>query len=218
MLSSIPHGKTDPWILLAPSEIDTYGEKMFLSPVELTYQSIPFASKFSVTFVSANGTTTPPITPLSFDPLNQVIPMDEGIREIMRLEEQPWEDSHHHVSIFDSNMIPLQILSPEAHEIISSLYTTIQLLDSEGNRGNISQTLLPNIFVMTGIMENIQSGANHNLEEIVSFTCPFMDFHDVFPWSYEEMHGLDPSIVKHEIKKSPLLPKNWYGRKGHVHL
>src|SRR5690606_8601373 len=55
--------------------------------------------------------------------------------------------------------------------------------------------------VMTGIMENIQNGANHNLEEIVSFTYPFKDFSDVFPSSYEEMHGIDPSIVKYEIKE-----------------
>ena len=91
-------------------------------------------------------------------------------------------------------MMPLQILLPDAHEIVSSPYTTIQILDSEGNRGNISQTLLLDISVMTSIVENIQSGANHNPEEIVSFTYLFRDFCDVFPWSYEEMHGIDPSI------------------------
>ena len=93
--------------------------------------------------------------------------------------------------------MPLQILSPNAHEIISSPYMTIQPVDLEGNRGNISKTLLIGIFVMIGIVENIQIGANCNLEEIVSFTCPLKDFHNVFPWSYEEMHGIDPSIVKH---------------------
>ena len=49
-------------------------------------------------------------------------------------------------------------------------------------------------------MENIQIGANRNPEEIASFTYPFKEFCDVFPWYYEEMHGLDPSIVKHKIK------------------
>jgi len=101
-------------------------------------------------------------------------------------------------------MMRLQILSPDAHEIISSLYTTIQLLDLEGNRRNISQTLLPNISIMIGIVENIQSGANHNPEEIVSFNYPFRDIRDVFPWSYEEMHGIDPSNVKHEIEKDQM--------------
>jgi len=70
-------------------------------------------------------------------------------------------------------MMPLQILPPDAHEIISSLYMTIQPLDSEGNIGNISKTLLLDISVKTSIMENIQIGTNRNPEEIVSFTCPF---------------------------------------------
>lgn len=54
---------------------------------------------------------------------------------------------------------------------------------------------------MTGIVENKQIGANHNPEEIASSTYLFRDFCDVFPWSYEEMHGINPSIVKHEIKE-----------------
>jgi len=141
MLSSIPHEQTNPWILLAPLDIDTYREKMSLPPAELACKSIQIASKSLVTLVSANGTTTPPITASSFNSLNQVLPKDEVIREIMSLEDRPWEDSHHCVSISDSDMMPLQILSPDIHEIISSPYTTIEILDSEGNRGNISQTL-----------------------------------------------------------------------------
>lgn len=86
MLSSIPHEQTDPWILLAPSNIDTYGEKISLSLVELAYKAIQFTSKSSVTLVSANNTTAPPVPAPSFDPLNQVLPMDEAIREITNLE------------------------------------------------------------------------------------------------------------------------------------
>lgn len=172
-----------------------------LSPVELVYQAIQFAFESPVTLVSANGTSTPPITTLSFDPLNQVLPMDKAIREITSLEAQAWEDSHHHVSISDSAMMPLQILSPEIPEIISSPYTILQTLEVEGNMGNVSKTSLIDIFFMTGIVENIQIGANHNPEEITSFTYPFKDFRKVFPWSYEEIHGIDPSTIKHEIKK-----------------
>lgn len=104
MLSSIPHEQTDPWILPAPSDIDTYEEQMSLSPAELAYEAIQIASESPVTLVSANGTIAPPITAPSFDPLNQVLSVDEAIREITRLEERPWEDSHHHVWISDSNM------------------------------------------------------------------------------------------------------------------
>ena len=28
----------------------------------------------------------------------------------------------------------------------------------------------------------------------------FKEFHDIFAWSYEEMPGIDPRIVEHEIK------------------
>lgn len=37
MLSSIPHEQTNPWILPAPSNLDTYGEQMLLSPIDLAY-------------------------------------------------------------------------------------------------------------------------------------------------------------------------------------
>lgn len=86
---------------------------MLLSPTELVYQAIQFASEYLVTLVLANSTIAPPITAPSFDPLNRVLPMDEAIRELTSLEERPWKDSHHHVSISDPDMMPLQILSPD---------------------------------------------------------------------------------------------------------
>lgn len=199
MLSSIPHEHTDPWILLAPSDTDTYGEQFPLSLTELAYQAIQSASSSPITLATTNSTTAPPITAPSFDPLNQFLPTDEAIREIMSWEERPWKDSPHYVSIPDSDMIPLQILSPNILEIISSQYMTIQTLDSEGNMWNISKTLLIDISIMIGIVENIQIGASHNYEEIVSFTFPFKDLCNVFPWFYEEMHDVDPPIVNHEI-------------------
>ena len=98
-------------------------------------------------------------------------------------------------------MMPLQTLSPDAPEIISSPYTMLQTLEVEGNMVNSSKPFLIDISVKKSTVENIQIGANRNPEEIVSFTCHFKDFRDFFPWYYEEMHGIDPSIVKHEIKK-----------------
>lgn len=133
MASSIPHEPTNPWILMAPSDTDTYGEKMLLSPAEFAYQAIQSASVSPITLVMANGTMTHPINAPSFDPLNQVLYKDEAIREIMSLEERTWEEWHHRLSISDLDMMPLQILSSNAYEIISSPYKTIQTLDSEGN-------------------------------------------------------------------------------------
>jgi hypothetical protein len=40
-------------------------------------------------------------------------------------------------------------------------------------------------------------------EEIHDYTTLFKEFHDVFTWSYEEMSGIDPRIVEHEINTYP---------------
>ncbi len=89
--------------------------------------------------------------------------MDEAIREIVSLGERPWDDSHHRFLISELDTFPLQILSPDIPKIVSSPYTTIQTLEAEGNMGNISKTLLINISNKTGIVENIQIGADCNL-------------------------------------------------------
>lgn len=52
MISSIPHEQIDPWILPAPSNIDTYREQMPMSPVELAYQAIQFSYASLVTLVT----------------------------------------------------------------------------------------------------------------------------------------------------------------------
>ena len=93
-----------------------------------------------------------------------------------------------------------EIPSFDQPEIVPSSYTTIHTIDFEGNMGNLSKTLLIDIWVKTSIVENIHIGADCNPEEIASFTSLFKEFCDVFAWSYNEMPGIDPSIVKHEIK------------------
>jgi len=163
IVSSIPHEPNIPCILSAPSDIDPYGEQMSLSPAELAHQAIQSASESLITLVMASSTTSPPITTTSFDLLNQVLPSNEAIREIMCLEEQPWEDSHHHVSISNLDTMPLKIMSFDAPEIVSSPYTTIQTLDSEGNMVNISKTFLVDISIKTGNVQNIQVGDDFTL-------------------------------------------------------
>ena len=87
MASSIPHESTDPWILPALLDIDTSEEQIMLLLAKLAYQAIQSTSETSVTLATTNGTTAPPITASSFDPLNQVLPTDESIIETMSLEE-----------------------------------------------------------------------------------------------------------------------------------
>ena len=87
MISTTFDGSIDPWILSVPSDIDSYGDQMPLSPAELAYQAIQITSEPSTVMVSTKGTNLPPITILSKDLLNEVLPIDESIREIMSLEE-----------------------------------------------------------------------------------------------------------------------------------
>ena len=68
---------------------------------------------------------------------------------------------------------------------------------SEGNLSNITQTVPINISVKPGIVENIHVGVTCSPEEIQVYTELFKEFRDVFAWSYEEMPGIDPSIVIH---------------------
>ena len=74
---------------------------------------------------------------------------------------------------------------------------------AEGNMENIFATIPINISVNPDVVENIYIGANYSPEEISIYTTLFKEFRDVFSWSYEEIPGIDPSIVEHEIQTYP---------------
>ena len=68
---------------------------------------------------------------------------------------------------------------------------------------NISVTISINISVNLDIVENVHIGANCSSKEIAIYTTLFKEFCDMFTQSYEEMPGIDPSIVEHEIRTYP---------------
>jgi len=70
---------------------------------------------------------------------------------------------------------------------------------SKGNIPIIAKTILIDISRTPYVMENVFFGADCSLEEIKIYTEFFKEFHDVFAWSYEEMSGIDPCIIEHEI-------------------
>jgi hypothetical protein len=70
------------------------------------------------------------------------------------------------------------------------------------------------ILMKPGIVENVHIGASCSPEEIVTYTSLFKEFRDIFAWSYEEMPGIDPAIVIHEIKTYPGDKPVWQ----HLHL
>ena len=75
--------------------------------------------------------------------------------------------------------------------------------DSELNLENISRTIPIDISVKPRIIKNIHIGACCTEDEIQTFKALFQELCDVFSWSYEEMPGIDPSIIIHEIKTYP---------------
>ena len=68
---------------------------------------------------------------------------------------------------------------------------------------NISATIPINISANPDVVENVYIGANCSPKEIPIYTALFKEFRDVFSWSYEEMPGIDPLIVEHEILTYP---------------
>jgi hypothetical protein len=65
---------------------------------------------------------------------------------------------------------------------------------------SISSTIKIDISRTPGKIENMHIGAYCSLEEILIYTELFKEFQDVFAWSYEEMLGIDPHIVEHDIR------------------
>ena len=61
---------------------------------------------------------------------------------------------------------------------------------------NISTMIPINIFVKLDVVENVHIGANCSLEEIAIYTTLLKEFRDVFSSSYEDIIGIDPSIVE----------------------
>ena len=71
---------------------------------------------------------------------------------------------------------------------------------ADGNMENIYLTIPINISRGPGKIENVYIGAECSHAEIQEYTELFKEFCDVFAWSYEEMLGIYPRIVEHEIK------------------
>ena len=65
---------------------------------------------------------------------------------------------------------------------------------------SISLTVMIDISRTPGKIENVHINADCLPEEILIYTELFKEFRDVFAWSYEEMPGIDPRIVEHEIR------------------
>jgi hypothetical protein len=48
-------------------------------------------------------------------------------------------------------------------------------------------------------LKNVKIGVQCYDEERMKFTKFLGEFQDVFAWSYEDIHGFDPALIKHVI-------------------
>ena len=57
---------------------------------------------------------------------------------------------------------------------------------------------------------HVHVGKNCSVDESEAYKALFKEFHDIFSWSYEEMPGIDPSIVERPlggVAAATVLPK-----------
>ena len=136
------------------------------------------------------------------DRLDSVLPFEEAILEVMMGIDRPWEDLHHR-SYF---LPPLQEVESRFSKLFTSDVCTVSNplapahFRAEGNMSMISKMIAINISRDPNVIKNLFIGIECSPEEIQIYTDLFKEFQDVFAWSYEEMPGIDPSIVQHEIK------------------
>jgi hypothetical protein len=138
--------------------------------------------------------------------LDLVFPLDEVIIEALTGPDIPWDDLHY-ISYF-----LLELRRIEASEFVLTMTgdrsCPINPLDTntvytEDNMESITETIPIDISRTPSIAENVFVGANFSLEENEIYTDLFKEFCDVFSCSYEEMPGIDPRIIKHEITTYP---------------
>jgi hypothetical protein len=202
MISTLLHElptSHNPWIVPDSGDHLRYGDEMSLSPVEYAYQVIQLATP-----------STPSLNELSPDPFRVIFPTDEMIMSVM--EETPWDDGRHRSILFlEQHTLEnyQRILTPSIVVVISTVPESAHDVFVEGNLSNISPTIPIVISMKPGIIENVHIGALCSPEEIVTYTSLFKEFHEIFSWSYEEMPGIDPEIVIHEIKTYPDTKPVW---------
>lgn len=143
MISYVGTFVGDPWILADPTEVETYGDTMSLSPAEKTCSVIQSESA---------STICPPMegeldqyslpewanipSSLSHDFLNAALLSDEAIIKAMTLSERPWEDNHHRSSILP----PLNEEDPPLiHCALQSSTLSLQSLGSSAPRVMLSR-------------------------------------------------------------------------------
>ena len=181
MISSIGMFVDDPWILLDPTEVETYGNTMPLSPTKKTYSAIQSESASTIcppTTGELDQYSLPEWEDIpsssSHDFLNDSLLSNKAIIEAMTLSERPWEDNHHRSSVLPplNEEDPL-LISMATKDGLTRSPSTSYGISTEGNLSNISKTITIDILVKPSIMEAITIGAKSTQQEILHYKALF---------------------------------------------
>jgi hypothetical protein len=148
----------------------------------------------------------PSLCDTSHDLFHVMFPTDEMIMSDMSMEDTPWDDGNHHSILFlecDTIENYQRISTPSTVVVISFVPESTHDVLYEGNLSKISSIFPLNISIKPVVMENVHISASCSTNEVHTYKSIFQEFYDVFSWSYEEMSGIDPNIVVHDIKTYP---------------
>ena len=123
------------------------------------------------------------------------------------MDEPIWEDHHHRSSFLpNASSVDFYHISLISTGIVNNLQTPVLLqnINSEGNLCNITQTTPIDILVKLEIVDHVHVGQNCSTKETESYRALFKEFCASFSWTYEEMLGIDLSIIVHKIKNYPM--------------
>ena len=142
MISSNTIAFNDPSVVPSNSEVDSFGDAMPLSPFEIAYQAIQsFSDSCSTKIHPMNVVHGESLSISTSDSTNfsDLVHMDEQIREILSVDDLPWEDLHHLSSFLpELDHFENDFSSIFTTEYVKEPQNTLQHPDSELNLGNIS--------------------------------------------------------------------------------
>ena len=177
MISSGTIINDDPWIIPSETELDSFGTLMPLSPYEFAYQTVQSFSDPISTQIDLMNEVNEDSFSTSTSKLNtfsELVQSDEQIREILCVDELPWEDLHHRSSFLpESDRFENDFSSIFTTEYVKDAQNPMKHPDSELNLGNIYRTIPLDISVKPGIVENVHIGASCTDDEIKTYKALF---------------------------------------------
>jgi hypothetical protein len=115
----------------------------------------------------------------SHDCLDQTLPSNEFIIEAINGSEKPWDDMHHRsYFLLDLARIEQDDFRSTLSEIVSHAIVPLDTHDiyAEGNMASISPTVMIDISLTIGKIENVYISADCSQEEILIYTELFKEF------------------------------------------